>query len=104
MSVAEFNTIIKFMSPEQFFCAMNPLSTYSQFKQRLHEEKKKKDAEEWKQAAEAREATESEWDERQVEESGYVSDEEIAAQETKVHAEFVKAEEWGGGETIAKNF
>lgn len=72
MTVPEFHTIIKFMTPEQFFCAMNPLSTYKQLKQRHQEEKQREFNIQW---AEAERAAEQARYERDLEESGYVPEE-----------------------------
>jgi len=73
MTVAEFQTIIKFITPEQFFCAMNPLSTYKQLKQRHQEEKNKKFAAMWSKFEEDEECPDTgQVEEKEDIDTGYV--------------------------------
>lgn len=43
-SVDQFQSVMKVMTSEQFFCAFNPLTTYKQLMQRTREEKNRKAA------------------------------------------------------------
>jgi hypothetical protein len=104
MTVAEFQTIIKFMTPEQFFCAMSPLSTYAQLRQRILDEKKKKADAMWEEGAAVRAAAEQERFERELEDAGCVLDDEAVTDVGEVREVVESAEEWDGGEALAKAF
>lgn len=96
MSVAEFHNVIKFITPEQLFCALSPLSTFVQLQGRIRENKTKKFAAMWAQVEELPES--DDFIANQLEEAGYVSDAEFELLQAE------KASKWDGGEALAKKF
>jgi hypothetical protein len=94
MTVEDFHYIIKFMTPEQMFCAFSDLSTTLQLRKRVLEEKSKAFKKIWVELGDA--PPSQDFIARQLEESGYVEEEDIAL-DTKLNT----PRRWNDGDDLA---